>query len=989
MATPVLNESSAPSLGSVLEGATNPSGISIADLVVDGSITADGGVEAIAIEAVNTSLGTWQYSLDAGATWLTIRADLLNSGTNTLGLLLGPTNMIRLLPFGDLNGTLADGITFRAWDTSSGSAGNYVVTTPGSGAFSLASDTASITVIAVNDAPTFAPVAGTGIVVTDFGSASYDQGLSVVVQADGKILVAGHSNAGGSSDFAVARYLADGRLNGGFGVDGTVVTDFGSSSLDSAASLTLQPDGKIVVAGFSDIGDNNDFALARYTADGSLDVSFGSGGTLVTDFSNPDHLDTNDVAKSVTVGPDGKIWVAGFREKNGDYDFAVARYSANGTPEVIFGGDLGGFNDVAYGVTVQPDGKVLVAGYSDGIVDGDGVSDSNFALQRYKADTTLDTDFGVGGTLVTDFGVQTHDLGFSVVVQPDGKILVAGHTNGAGADFAVMRYLSNGSLDTSFGGDGKVAIDFGQGADEFGQSLTLQPDGKILVAGYSFIEEGQIFDFALARYNTDGSLDTGFNDTGVLVTDIGNGTVDEGLSVTVQPDGKIVVAGYSAIVSNDPKPDFAMVRYNADGSLDTTFNGVATDTLGGSVNYIENAAAVVLDASVAIYDADLAALDGAGNYAGASVILSRNAEANAEDLFSALGNLSFIDGDAVLSGITVGTVENGNGLLAIAFNVNATQARVNELLSSIGYTNSSDTPPASVQINWNFSDGNSGAQGAGGALVALGSTTVNITALAELQTGTAGNDTLIGTTIDDVLYGLGGNDSLSGLAGNDVLDGGSGRDNMAGGADNDNYWVDDRRDVVTELSNEGMDEVFASISYTLGANLEFLTLVADAGAINGTGNELDNGLIGNSAANVLDGGAGIDTIFGDGGNDTLIGGLGSDSLDGGAGLDAFRFDAALGTNVDTIENFVVADDVIQLDRAIFTTLPRVKGKFVVTDAQFFIGAAANDTSDRIIYNDQTGALFYDADGTGATAAVQFATLVDVVGTLSAADFAVV
>ena len=193
MAAPVLNASVSPILGAVAEGDANPSGLSIADLVVNGSITDPDGaaVEAIAIEAVNARLGTWQYSLDNGGTWLTLRAELLNSTTNTLGLLLGPTNKLRLLPYGDLNGTLTDAITFRAWDQSSGTAGQYVVTTPGTGAFSAASDTASVTVTAVNDAPSFAPVVGGGKAIVPVDSFD-DVGRSVTVQADGRILVAGY-----------------------------------------------------------------------------------------------------------------------------------------------------------------------------------------------------------------------------------------------------------------------------------------------------------------------------------------------------------------------------------------------------------------------------------------------------------------------------------------------------------------------------------------------------------------------------------------------------------------------------------------------------------------------------------------------------------------------------------------------------------------------------------------------------------------------------
>jgi hypothetical protein len=156
------------------------------------------------------------------------------------------------------------------------------------------------------------------------------------------------------------------------------------------------------------------------------------------------------------------------------------------------------------------------------------------------------------------------------------------------------------------------------------------------------------------------------------------------------------------------------------------------------VSYTEGAAAVALDAGVAIYDADLAALNnGAGNYSGASITLARSGGANAQDVFSTLGNLSFTGGNAVLSGVTIGTVSNTAGTLSITFNSNATQARVNELLSSLAYANASDAPPASVQIVWTFSDGNSSAQGSGGALTTQGTTTVSITAVNDAPSGTS------------------------------------------------------------------------------------------------------------------------------------------------------------------------------------------------------------------------------------------------------------
>jgi hypothetical protein len=195
LAAPVLGVMASPSLESVAEGAADPDGMTIAAIVVDGSITDPDGtaLEAIAITSLNTSLGTWQYRLEGSSTWLTIHTSLVNSETNELALLLGPTAQLRLRPFADLNGSLSDGITFRAWDMSSGSQGQYLIIsgTGGSTAFSSERDTVGVSVSKSNDPPTF--LAGDGTVVTDLGSTS-DIARSVVVQPDGKIIIAGMTN---------------------------------------------------------------------------------------------------------------------------------------------------------------------------------------------------------------------------------------------------------------------------------------------------------------------------------------------------------------------------------------------------------------------------------------------------------------------------------------------------------------------------------------------------------------------------------------------------------------------------------------------------------------------------------------------------------------------------------------------------------------------------------------------------------------------------
>ena len=238
--------------------------------------------------------------------------------------------------------------------------------------------------------------------------------------------------------------------------------------------------------------------------------------------------------------------------------------------------------------------------------------------------------------------------------------------------------------------------------------------------------------------------------------------------------------------------------------------------------------------------------------------------------------------------------------------------------------------------------------------------------------GSEGNDTLTGSTGVDLMYGG---------AGNDTLNGGAGNDSMLGGAGNDTYFVDSTSDRVYETTTTsssnttdagGTDRIFSTVSLSLDAYngvrfVENLTLTGTA-AINGTGNTLNNTLTGNSAANTLNGGAG---------NDTLNGGLGNDILTGGTGIDYFDFTSVLNgaTNVDTITDFNRADDFIRLDNAVMAGLGTRTG--ALSETAFFSGAgraAAEDTSDRIIYNTSTGDLYYDADGTGNSDAIKIALI---------------
>ena len=407
------------------------------------------------------------------------------------------------------------------------------------------------------------PTFGTGGTVrTDFAG-NIDQANAVAIQSNGQIVAAGSSfsNSKTVEDFIVARYNANGSLDKRFGKNGKITTDF-FRNVDSISAVAIQPDGGIVVAGFAQLGGSGGtprvFALARYRNDGSPDTSFGNGGALTTSFGG-----NFAAASAIMLQPDGKIVVAGTVDFNPDLpgsglDFALARYNANGTLDGSFGKggkvvfDFFGSFDQANGAVLQPDGKIIAVGSAS----YDSANrDIGFALARFNTDGSIDFGFGTGGKQITDFfgaGAKAN----SVVLQPDGKFVVAGTasdsaTRPVATDVAVARYNSDGSLDSAFGTGGETAIPFPNSATEQGNAVAVLPDGKIIVAGTAFKTFNTPPDFALVRYNADGSLD------GINANDIAGGT-DEGLAIAIQSDGKVVVAGRS-FRSNF---DLTLARYN-------------------------------------------------------------------------------------------------------------------------------------------------------------------------------------------------------------------------------------------------------------------------------------------------------------------------------------------------------------------------------------------------------------------------------------------
>lgn len=352
-----------------------------------------------------------------------------------------------------------------------------------------------------------------GKVVTSFGAGTYSYAYALATQADGKVVTAGFLNDGSEDNFALLRYNTNGTLDNAFGNGGKVLTDFNGGD-DVAYAVSLQSDGKIVVAGYTYNGAVYRFALARYNTNGSLDNSFGSGGKVVTDFGTDD-----DEAFGLLIQPDGKIVAAGCSGGTA-YDFALVRYNTNGSLDNSFGNggkvitNLGAADDEAFAVLIQPDKKIVAGGLS-----GNGTALS-FALFRYNADGTPDNTFGSGGKVTTPIKDPINVVS-SLALQRDGKIVAAGYTGNSGTDaydIALARYNSNGSLDNAFGNGGKVVTDFGATDDE-AIDVELQDDEKIVVGGYS--GGGSGYNFALVRYTTAGVPDVSFGGTGKVAVDFG------------------------------------------------------------------------------------------------------------------------------------------------------------------------------------------------------------------------------------------------------------------------------------------------------------------------------------------------------------------------------------------------------------------------------------------------------------------------------------
>lgn len=598
-----------------------------------------------------------------------------------------------------------------------------------------------------------------GLITIDFGAPILPGDF--VLQPDGKLVVVGGARVRYNNysdfdhDFVTSRFNPDGSLDTSFGVGGIIFTDFFGKD-DFAYSVIRQADGKLVVSGVSGTTEWG-FAIARYNPDGSFDSSFGIDGKVTTNFSGLRGY-TGTVVIQQT---DGKLVVAGRVETTSTShpDIVLSRYNPDGSLDTSFDGDGKltvdfGYKEGAHSLIQQSDGKLVIAGYSNNAF-------TEGLVVRLNPDGSLDTSFdGDGKVTINTIGV---DGVMDIIQQADGKLVVGGKAlEGLTSEELVLaRFNPDGSLDNTFSLDGQLSTVFGRYTQAGAHSVIQQADGKLLVAGTYRANDNS--DFILARYNPNGSLDTSFDGDGVLITDFGY--LEEGYSVIQQSDGKIVVLG-QIIAPYNYGPKLALARYNPDGSLDVSFSGNFSNrapTLSG------------------LPTAPDSALVGE----------SRWIQFQVQDWDSMELTVTLNPTNGVISGLT-----DADPNLA-GIQLTGTAGWINSAISSAGFF---ATFPGAASISISVYDG----------LVTTPTTgTYNYSAYGVDRlnlNGTANNDNLTGGTGIDSLNGLAGNDQLYGLAGNDRLLGGAGIDTALYAGTKNNYSITRKGSEFTLSSmSEGTD----------------------------------------------------------------------------------------------------------------------------------------------------------------------------------------
>lgn len=403
-----------------------------------------------------------------------------------------------------------------------------------------------------------------GKLITAFGQ---DNSLlrSIAIQSDGKFVSGGTVIIGDRIVFALARYHPDGTLDTAFGIDGKSTVLVSGRDVNLAA-IAIQSDGKIVISGklYNPGQSNWQSVFVRCNSNGTLDAAFGDQGLMIP-FENGDESEI----KAFAFQPDGKIIAVGYVTDRSTYsNFLLLRFNSNGDPDTNFGSN-GVVNerfralDFAYALDLQSDGKIIVVGSSSAGLDSNYGYQYDFIVAQYEANGTLDTSFGANGKTIVEV-VHASEKPLFVKIQTDGKIIIAGENYDYPYSFMQVRLHSNGAPDVDFGTDGVVMTEL---PTSYLRAAVMQPDGKIVVTGDYSPGAACCSAIRLIRFQTNGSLDPTFGNGGIISHTLEAG---QSHSIVMQADGKIIISGGGGIGAGPTHTDFTMYRYTSGLNLSSS-----------------------------------------------------------------------------------------------------------------------------------------------------------------------------------------------------------------------------------------------------------------------------------------------------------------------------------------------------------------------------------------------------------------------------------
>lgn len=454
-----------------------------------------------------------------------------------------------------------------------------------------------------------------GIVSTPIGS--YVHGEALTLQADGKIIVGATAIFGSDTDITLLRYTANGSLDNSFGNFGVAHTDIISGSIDYCTAVAIQSDGKIVASGFTiDALSKKHLAIVRYNENGTLDLNFGNSGIIISQYFN-----TDTYGEDMIIQQDDKIVVVGTtKNSNSKNVMLAARYNPNGTLDTSFNTtgmitiDFLNIGATCNSVIQQNDGKLILAG-SNYVTPGN----AKLAIARLATDGNLDISFDSDGKQTSTSNACES---FGLKIQNDDKIVVAGtiEINGS-RDFIVARFNNDGSTDTSFSSDGFVTNNVGLFHD-YCYTMTIENSGNILIAGATRMTQQANANFTILRYTNNGELDTTFNNNGIVITQLANSETIIN-SIMLQTDGKIIALGFKVFNNST---EIAMARYR-----NTSLNSIDFENMQNKIivspNPFSSTATIttnqnLLNATIYIYDFNGRLIKKINNVYGNTILMS-------------------------------------------------------------------------------------------------------------------------------------------------------------------------------------------------------------------------------------------------------------------------------------------------------------------------------------------------------------------------------